>query len=326
MVVPALVYVIFNYNGEGSHGWGIPMATDIAFALGVLALFRVPIGLKVFLTALAIVDDIGAIIIIAIFYTDHIALLSLLIGGIFLAFSIIANRAGVRDPIVYFLIGLIVWVAFLKSGVHATLAAVLMALTIPARTVIDGESFTKKTGELLTALKTTGLPQGYGMLSSEQHHILHAMEQIVEDATAPLQELEHALVPYVSFLILPIFALANAGVVLNTNIGEAISHPITLGVIAGLFIGKPLGVIIFSWIAVRSGLAVLPKGVSWMHILAVGILSGIGFTMSLFVTSLAFVRPDFTEVAKFGILIGSIISAIAGGTIIYYLSRDKKEP
>ncbi len=322
MLVPAGIFYLVNYNGEGAHGWGIPMATDIAFALGVLALCRVPVGLKVFLTALAIVDDIGSIIVIALFYTDHIALLSLLFGGFFLTVSIMANRSGVRNPIVYFLLGLIVWVLFLKSGVHATLAAVLMAMTIPARTIIDGESFSNRTAELLSALKATGMPKGYALLSSEQHHILHAIEKIVEDATAPLQELEHALVPFVTFLILPVFALANAGVALNTGITTALTHPVALGIIAGLFIGKPLGIVIFSWLAVRIGIAELPVNVCWRHVGAVGVLAGIGFTMSLFITSLAFVRPELIEVAKVGILMGSLISATIGGALIYKLSRD----
>lgn len=322
MLIPALFFILINYNGEGAHGWGIPMATDIAFALGVLALFRVPVGLKVFLTALAIVDDIGAIIIIALFYTDHISLLSLLIGAVLLSLSIFANRAGVRNPIVYFLLGLLVWLAFLKSGVHATLAAVLMALTIPARTTIDGESFCKKATELVIALKTTGISKGNAMLSNKQHHILHAFEQIVEDATAPLQQLEHALIPFVTFMILPIFALANAGVALNIGFTESINHPVTLGIIVGLFLGKPIGILIFSWIAVKSGIAVLPKQVTWKHITAVGILAGVGFTMSLFVTSLAFVRPELIEVAKFGILLGSLISAFVGGILVYKLSNE----
>ena len=235
----------------------------------------------------------------------------------------LSNRAGVRVPIIYFLLGAIVWLAFLKSGVHATLAAVLMAFTIPGRTVIDGKSFSDKAMELLTALKETGMPKGDAMLNSEQHHILHAIEQIVEDATAPLQELEHALLPYVTFLVLPVFALANAGVALSGDVSEAIAHPVTLGVIFGLFIGKPLGIFLFSWIAVRSGIAVLPQQVTWMHVIAVGILAGIGFTMSLFVTSLAFVHPELTEMAKFGILIGSLVSAVVGGLLIHRLSRDE---
>ena len=242
-----------------------------------------------------------------------------------LSLSIVANRAGVRNPIIYFLLGMLVWLAFLKSGVHATLAAVLMALTIPARTIIDGESFYKKTTELVTALKATGIPKGNAMLSNKHHQILHTFEQIVEDATAPLQELEHALLPFVTFMILPIFALANAGVVLNIGLMESINHPVTLGIIFGLFLGKPIGILIFSWLAVRSGIAVLPAQVTWKHILAVGILAGIGFTMSMFVTSLAFVRPELIEVAKLGILLGSFISAFVGGTIIYYLAKHDKD-
>lgn len=322
MVIPAGIFYAINLGGEGAHGWGIPMATDIAFALGVLALCPVPIGLKVFLTALAIVDDIGSIVVIAIFYTDHIALTSLLVGGIFLAISIFCNRAGVRNPVIYFFIGALVWLLFLKSGIHATLAAVLMAFTIPARSSINGELVHNKLSELLAALGASGMPRGRSMLTSEQHHIMHTVERVAEDATAPLQELEHALMPFVAFLILPVFALANAGVALNTSIVEAIAHPVALGIIFGLFIGKPVGILVFSWIAVKVGVAELPKGVSWQHIGAVGILAGIGFTMSLFITSLAFVNPSLIEVAKVGILAGSVLSGLVGGWLIYRLTKN----
>ncbi|MFT5483769.1 MAG: NhaA family Na+:H+ antiporter, partial [Halieaceae bacterium] len=274
MVVPAAVFYLVNYSQEGAHGWGIPMATDIAFALGVLALYSVPIGLKVFLTALAIVDDIGSIIVIAFFYTDDIAIFKLLLGGLFLAISAFANKAGVRNPIIYFLLGCIVWLLFLKSGVHATLAAVLMAFTIPARSIVDGESVSNKIAQLQAALSSSGMKKGYSLLTIEQHHIMHAIEQLVEDATAPLQELEHALMPFVTFLVLPIFAFANAGIALNTPVGDAISHPVTIGIVLGLFVGKPLGIFVLSWIAVRSGVAELPAGVTWQHIFAVGILAG----------------------------------------------------
>lgn len=321
MLFPALIYVGFNSQGAGLIGWGIPMATDIAFALGILALFPVSISLKIFLTALAIVDDIGAILVVAIFYTDDIAFGSLVIGGFFLLASIAANAAGVRNPVVYFLIGFIVWVAFLKSGVHATLATVLMAFTIPARTRIDGHQFHKRMGDLLAQLKASGLPEDRNLLTTEQHHLIHSMEQVTESATAPLQELEHALMPFVTFLIMPIFALANAGVILSGSIVAVASDPIAIGIVAGLFIGKPLGIWLFSIIAVKSGVAELPADMTFTQIAAVGILGGVGFTMALFISTLAFPDEAMLEVAKTGVLIGSLVSALVGSTVLYFTTR-----
>ncbi len=321
MVMPALIYLLLNPSGEAFRGWGIPMATDIAFALGVLALFPVSISLKVFLTALAIVDDIGAIIVVAIFYTDAIALQSLVIGGLFLLFSIGSNIAGVRNPVVYFLIGFIVWVAFLKSGVHATLAAVLMAFTIPSRTRIDGQEFCEQTEELLSRLRKTGLPQGRLLLSSEQHTIVHSVEQVSEQAIAPLQELEHALMPVVTFVILPLFALANAGVVFAGNMSALIANSITSGIILGLVVGKPLGIWLFSYLAVKVGVAELPQDLNFSQVVGVGMLSGIGFTMALFISTLAFPDESLAEVAKAGVLIGSLTSALIGCTVLYFTTR-----
>ncbi|MBT4493713.1 MAG: Na+/H+ antiporter NhaA [Gammaproteobacteria bacterium] len=322
MAVPALAYIAINPAGDELLGWGIPMATDIAFALGILALFPVSVSLKIFLTALAIVDDIGAILVVAIFYTDDIALQSLVIGGVFLLVSIGANLAGARNPTIYFLIGFIVWVAFLKSGVHATLAAVLMAFTIPAKTRINGEQLVEQTEALLTKLKQTGLPHGNQLLTNEQHSIIHSLEQITEQATAPLQELEHALMPFVTFLIMPIFALANAGVVIVGDIATVVTNPIAIGVVMGLVVGKPLGIWLFSWLAVQLKLAELPAGVSFSQIAAVGMLGGIGFTMALFISTLAFSDTGLVEIAKTGVLLGSLLSALAGSLILFLTSRS----
>ena len=318
MVVPALVYVSIVGTGAGARGWGIPMATDIAFALGVLLLLgpRVPVGLKVFLTALAIVDDIGAIVVIALFYTDTIVLGSLAAGGVLILLSVGANAFGVRNAVVYFVIGTLVWVAFLKSGVHATLASVLMAMTIPARTRVDGTALVQRLEELIASLRHSGLPEGGKLLTREQQHAIHELERSVADASAPLQELEHALLPLVTFVVLPLFALANAGLELSGETLAALGDPVCLGVIAGLFLGKQLGILGFAAAAVRLGLADLPRGVSWRQLHAVAVLGGIGFTMSLFVNGLAFRSPELRETAKAGILVASILSAVVGGLLV----------
>jgi len=318
MVVPAALYLAVNWGGAGDRGWGVPMATDIAFALGVLLFLgsRVPLGLKVFLTALAIVDDIGAIAVIAFFYTDSISVWSLVGGAGLVLVSAAANVAGVRNAIVYFLLGTAAWVLFLESGVHATLAAVLMAMTIPARTCIDGERLLARMGALIEELRTDGVPKGNRLLTTSQHHKLHQMEKLLEGGNAPLQQLEHALVPISVFVVMPIFALANAGVSLSGNILDAFRDPVCYGVILGLVLGKQLGILGASWLAVKLGIADLPRGVSWRQIHAASILAGIGFTMSLFVAGLAFPDPATVEVAKVGILSASVIAGLAGGFLL----------
>ena len=318
MVVPAAFYIALNADGAGSRGWGVPMATDIAFALGVLLLLgpRVPIGLKVFLTALAIVDDIGAIAVIAVFYTDTIAVGGLIAGVALIGLSVILNATGVRSSVVYFLVGLLVWVAFLKSGVHATLAAVLMAMTIPARTRADGEALFGRADGLLDRFKQTGIAPERRLLTNEQMHTLHAMQRWIGDATAPLQELEHALMPLVTFIVMPVFALANAGLDLSGDLAGALSDPVCLGIIAGLFVGKQLGIFGFAALAVRLGIADRPEGVSWRQLHAVSVLGGIGFTMSLFVASLAFQSEAQIATAKVGILAASLLSAVIGGLLL----------
>jgi len=324
MLVPAALYAALNAGEVGAPGWGIPMATDIAFALGVLALLgdRVPPGLKVFLTALAIVDDIGAILVIAIFYTETVALGSLAVGGFFFALSILANAIGVRSAIVYFLLGTGgVWLAFMKSGVHATLAAVLMAMTIPASTRIAGRPLLDRVRALSDALRGSGLQRGRSLPTAEQHHLLAELEESVEQAQAPLQRLEHALVPVVTFLVLPVFALANAGVAVGAELGDALRHPVAAGIVLGLFVGKPLGIVLFSALAVRLGWADLPSGVGWTQVLGVGALAGIGFTMALFIGSLAFDDPALRDVAKVGILSASTLSAVVGVALLRVSAR-----
>ena len=313
MLVPALLYLAVS-SGDAARGWGIPMATDIAFALGVVLLLgsRVPLGLRVFLTALAIVDDIGAIVVIALFYTDSISIWSLVAGGVLVLVSVAANRAGVRNAVVYFIIGTLAWLAFLKSGIHATLAAVLMAMTIPARTRINGEALLSRMQGLMEQLRAQNLPADNRLLTTAQHNSLQDMEHLLEGANAPLQKLEHALVPISAFVVMPIFALANAGVSLSGDALAAFRDPICYGIILGLFAGKQVGVFGFAWLSVKLGIADLPEGVRWRQIHAVAILSGIGFTMSLFVAGLAFADEAMVEIAKVGILSASLLSGVVG--------------
>jgi NhaA family Na+:H+ antiporter len=318
MVVPALVYLGLNPTAEAARGWGVPMATDIAFALGVLAVLgeRVPAGLKVFLTALAIVDDIGAIIVIAVFYTEGVALVSLVAGGALFLVAVLLNRAGMQSSVAYFILGTLVWLAFLKSGVHATLAAVLMAFAIPARRRLDGAAFEAQVGVLLRRLRGVGVPTHPDLLTPEQQDVIEAVALLAEDATAPLQRLEHALVPIVTFVVLPAFALANAGVSVESGILATLLDRVALGVILGLFVGKQAGILGFAWIAVRLRLADLPPGVRWGQVHGVAILGGIGFTMSLFIAALAFPTPAAEDLAKVGILVGSLASAVVGLAVL----------
>jgi Na+:H+ antiporter, NhaA family len=276
MVVPALVYLAFNFQDPvASSGWAIPAATDIAFALGVLALLgsRVPASLKIFLMALAIIDDLGAIVIIALFYTHDLSLLSLAIAAAAIAVLAILNVSGVRRTGLYILVGVILWTAVLKSGVHATLAGVIVGFFIPLKT---------------------------------------------ENGKSPAKQLEHVLHPWVAFMILPLFAFANAGVSLQGVTLEGLTSLLPLGIIAGLFIGKPLGISLFCWLALKLKLARLPEGANFSQIMAVGLLCGIGFTMSIFIASLAFgaVDPELITWAKLGILLGSLLSAVVGYSLL----------
>ena len=316
MAVPALLFSLVNRNGTGAAGWGIPMATDIAFALGVLALLgtRAPVALKVFLTAVAIADDIGAIIVIAIFYTEDLGIYSLVAGGIGLIIAVLSNALGVRNSIFYFILGLMVWLAFLKSGVHATLAAVLMAFAIPARTRIDLRALLARLDGLIDEIRRMPRPAG-DLLDADAQHALYEAEAAIEQATAPLQRLEHALMPLVVFVVLPVFALANAGVSVTMDI-KSLSDPVVLGIIAGLTIGKPVGIGLTGYIAVRLKIAAMPDGLRPVHLLGAGLLAGVGFTMALFIASLAFADPVLLTAAKTGILLASLLSGVAGFAVL----------
>jgi len=318
--VPALLYTAFNAGTAGVRGWGVPMATDIAFALGVLALLgdRVPVGLKVFLAALAIVDDIGAVLVIALFYSAGVSWGALGLAAALLLLAVGANAAGVRRPWAYAAIGVALWAAVLASGIHATVAGVLLALAIPVRTRIDEEEFQgearRALGEFEAAARRTANEPHVTVLSNAEHHsAIEELETLCEQVQPPLIRLEHALHGVVAFAIMPVFALANAGVVLSAeSIGLARGSMVTWGVIVGLVLGKPLGIVGFSWLATRMGIATLPARVTWPAIVGAGLLGGIGFTMALFIAGLAFVQPADLELAKMGVLMASALTGIAG--------------
>ncbi|MCB0262989.1 MAG: Na+/H+ antiporter NhaA [Calditrichaeota bacterium] len=326
MVVPALFYILLNAGTEGAVGWGIPMATDIAFALGVVALLgsRVPLTLKIFLTAVAIVDDIGAVLVIALFYTAQISWGSLAIGFALLAVMFLMNRLGVRHTLVYVLLGIAMWVAFLKSGVHATIAGVLMAFTIPATTRLNANQFVDGVSNALAYFRDAHNPGDDVIINSKQQHAVHSLEIACEKVDTPMHRLEHALHPYVSFFIVPVFALANAGVTLSGDLGAAISHPVSLGIILGLILGKQIGITLFSYLSVKFGFADLPEGASWQQIYGISCLAGIGFTMSLFIANLGFGESYYLTYSKIGILSASLIAGLIGWVILYRTGNAAK--
>lgn len=317
MAVPALLYTLVGGDGVRADGWGIPMATDIAFALGVLALVgsRAPLALKVFLTAVAIVDDLGAVLVIAVFYTAELNVTALVISIALVGVLVVVNRLGVQRPSVYGLVGLAVWVAMLKSGVHATVAGVLVALTIPATRRIDEAEFAARAGALLDRFRA-GIAGSPTTPTPDQMAAVHGLEVACEHVETPLQRLEHRLHGLVAFFIMPVFALANAGVALGADVGALVGDAVALGVMLGLVVGKPLGVMLLAFLAVRFGLAALPTGVTWRHVLGVSFLTGIGFTMSIFIATLAFGAGPLLDSAKVGILGASVISGVLGALVL----------
>jgi NhaA family Na+:H+ antiporter len=320
VVAPALFYSLVNSGGPGAQGWGIPMATDIAFAIGVMALLgdRIPLGLKVFLTALAIVDDIAAVLVIAVFYTADLSWNALGIAVAFLLMALAANRLGVRHTLPYAILGGLVWLTVLQSGVHATVAGVLMAFAIPSRTAINQREFLAHGRAVLDHFQKAAETEPFDILSDiEQQVAVEALEDACEKVQPPLHRLEYALHPWVTFVIMPLFALSNAGVSLFGDVGGGLAQPITLGVILGLVLGKPIGVTLASWLAVRLNFASLPEGVSWSQIHGAGWLAGIGFTMSLFMTGLAFTDDAQLTAAKIGILVASLCAGIIGSIILW---------
>ena len=324
MVIPVGLFLLLNNNPETLDGWGIPMATDIAFSLAILNLLgkRVPISLKVFLTAFAIVDDLGAVLVIAIFYSSGIewALLAYAAGLLVILFTLSYWR--IYSKYLFALSGLVVWFLFLKAGIHPTIAGVLMALTIPIRQRIGVNVYTRKVSGILEGIKFEEGRKG-PVLSDNQIEQLDDLEDWTTLVQSPLQHLEHRLHNWVAYLVMPIFALANAGIAFSSDMH--LESALILNVIVGLFIGKGIGVSLFALGAVKLKLAVLPEGVNYKNIVGVALLAGVGFTMSIFISNLAFGESDFTDSAKVGILIGSLISGITGYLFLFFWSK-KDDP
>ena len=327
MVVPAALYIILNGSGEASRGWGIPMATDIAFSLGVLALLgtRAPLSLKVFLTAFAIVDDIGAIAVIAAFYTESISWSNLGVGMGLLIFMAVLNVSGVTNTLVYLIVSILVWVAFFESGIHATISGVLIAMTIPMRVQIDTQQFVRRGRMLMDIFEDEGpntTRRGhFALTTTRQRGVLEELEEASKDVESPLQRLEHILHPWVAFVIIPVFALVNAGVSIGEVGFDGLTSTVTLGILLGLVIGKPAGIVFFSWLAVRLGIASIPTDIGWLQIIGASLLGGIGFTMSIFITGLAFADELLIAQSKLAILIASLAAGGVGFLIIRF-SRE----
>lgn len=319
MVFPALIYAIINFHTESSGGWGIPMATDIAFALGILYLLgdRIPTSLKIFLTALAIADDLGAVLVIAFFYSSDISLSSLAYGLLFLVLLIAGNLMGIRKALFYGIIGIGgVWLAFLLSGVHATIAGVLAALTIPANVKVNERQYVSKLNQLNRQFESAD-PNNNTLVTKEQFHILEEIVSHTKAALTPLQRLEHGLHPIVAYFVMPIFAFANAGITLSGDVLSSLTSNVALGVMFGLLFGKTIGVLLMSKLAIHFKIASLPKGTNFKMITGAALLASVGFTMSLFITELAFTNPEYILEAKLGVLVASTI----GGTLGYFYLR-----
>jgi Na+:H+ antiporter, NhaA family len=318
MAVPALIYALFTRGTPALSGWGIPMATDIAFSLGVLALLgkRVPIQLKIFLTAFAIVDDIGAVIVIAFFYASSIVWGHLAIVGVVLILLVCANWLGVRHLLLYTVLGVILWLVLLDSGIHATVAGVLLAMTIPARSNLNKRGLLKKVHLILEQLEGDN-PRPVTSDSEERDQSnVRDIGQVNENFKSPLQRFEYALHPWVIFGIMPLFAFANAGVTFEQGLGSMMLNSVPLGVFLGLVLGKQIGITLFSWIAVKSRIASLPSSVTWRDIYGVAWLGGIGFTMSLFIAGLAFGDGPLMGESKVGIYAASFVAGIGGLLIL----------
>ncbi len=324
MVIPALIYVGINAGGEGAVGWGIPMATDIAFAISALVLLgkRVPTTLVTFLVALAIVDDLGAVLVIAIFYTDTINMLPLLLASGSFLVMILFNRVGIHMILPYFIMGFIMWFFMLESGVHATIAGVIAAMAIPSKPKLHPSNFTKNTKELLDKYDEYEVGEDHTM-HEKQKAILQNIKDKIDSVGTPSARLENDLHLVVALVVIPLFALANAGIAIDfSSLGTTIVKPVSLGIIAGLILGKVLGIFGVSWLSIKLGIARLPVGSTMSQILGVSFLGGIGFTMSIFVADLAFLgNLELIFQAKVGILVASLFAGLFGFFWLKYVAK-----
>ncbi len=325
MIAPAIIYALFNNGSVSQNGWGIPMATDIAFSLGVISLLgsRVPVSLKIFLTALAIVDDIGAIIVLAVYYPSHeINPEFLLYAGAILSLLLIFNRVNIHNAALYLIPGLFLWYFIYQSGIHATIAGVALAMCIPSKAPINEVRFYVRCKYYLEKFKKAGNSEVNILANSEQLSIIHDLHSKVRKINPLINRFEHTINPWITYSIMPIFALANAGVQLNGILDINSYTSLSLGVFFGLLFGKPIGIILFSYLACKFKIADLPKDVRWSHLLSVGIIAGIGFTMSIFIDSLAFSNETLINEGKAAVLFTSVIAALIG-VISLRLSLDK---
>ncbi len=331
MLAPAIIFTLFNHGTAAANGWGIPTATDIAFAIGIMSILgnRVPISLKIFLTALAVADDLGAILVIALFYGGRVQIELLLLALVIMMIVYFMNKMGEKRMICYLIPAIVVWGLFYYSGVHSTISGVAMAMLIPMEPRYSKEYYMHKMDWLKTVMLQAD--NGEPFPNEEQRDCLRRMNRLTANSMGMSYRLEHALSPYVTFLIMPIFALANAGVEISSleyiNIFHYSSEigSVGMGVFFGLLIGKPLGIFLASWGAVRSGLAEMPAGANWRMLFAVACLGGIGFTMSLFVDSLAYTDQDLIDRGKIAILMGSVAAAIFGSLLILFISRKNQK-
>lgn len=327
MVVPAFIFEVFNYGSDAAHGWGVPMATDIAFAVGALALLgkRVPKALITFLVALAIADDLGAVLVIALFYTQNLALNWLLVAVALTAILMTLNYAGIRNAIPYFIIAVILWYAMLQSGVHATLAGVIGAFTVPARSKYDPKLFADMVNQHIDKFIANRKQQDSLMTNNQLYSIVQNLEESVRGVQTPLQQLELTWHLPVAFLVIPIFAIFNAGIPIQMGtLSETFANPVMLGVMLGLLIGKFVGISGACWLAIKLGLAKMPSQTRFSQIAAVSVLGGIGFTMSIFIAELGFPgHPEHLLMAKTGVLAGSICAGLIGFIWLWWLGRKQ---
>lgn len=319
MLLPAILFTLITTGTAISHGWGIPMATDTAFAVGILALLRnhIPKSLIAFLGALAIIDDIGAILVIAFVYTNHVDIQSLFIAAGLLGFLVTCNMVGIRRPSVYLLVGSLVWYTTLQSGVHATIAGILVAFTVPARAKKGKRWFLHRIEDLLKQIELTDKPTKPRtpiLAEDQQHAVLQQVEESAKLTTTPLQRWESGLETPVSLFVLPIFALANAGVTLQgLSVQQLFQEPLSLGIMLALVLGKSLGIGLFGWLSIRLNAGRLPPAMNVSHLFGLGLLGGVGFTMSLFIADLSFsAMPETAILAKSGILLGSLLAGVLG--------------